>query len=170
MDNQQPNTQPQGEIHPPEATPAETELEKLRKERDEYLAGWQRAKADLSNYKKEEMRRQEAFLQFAAERFLQELLPVLDSLDLAILDAKNAGEKAREQTLWLIASQLLGILKKQGLEVMATQGKKFDANFHESVEEVTSGGEPGMIVEEVQKGYLLNGRGLRPARVKVSKS
>lgn len=147
----------------------ENELEKLRKERDDYLAGWQRAKADLINYKKDEGRRQEAFVEFAGKAIVGQLLPVLDSFELAIHDAKTSGDKNHEHTLWLLSSQLLSILKRQGLAAMETKGAKFDPKLHESVEEVESQESAGTIVEEVQKGYFLNGEVLRPARVKVAK-
>ena len=68
----------------------------------------------------------------------------------------------------LIRLQLLDVLKKRGLEVMNTEGQKFNPEFHESVGEVESDGEEGMIIEEIQKGYMLRGNVLRPTRVKIS--
>ena len=69
----------------------------------------------------------------------------------------------------LIRSQLLDILKKRGLEVLTTAGKKFDPAFHEAIGEVEADGEEGMVAEEIQKGYMFRGAVVRPARVRISR-
>jgi len=89
-------------------------------------------------------------------------LPVLDSFELAL---KESGDKG----VFLIKSQIDDVLKKHGLVAMRTLGEKFNPEFHEAVAEDKSEKESGAILEEFQKGYLLHGKVLRPARVKVAK-
>lgn len=136
------------------------ECEKLR---DEYLAGWQRARADLLNYKKDEMQRVGDFLKYACEGLILKMLPLLDNFEIAL---KNLPDKGFAQ----IKEQILSFLKEQGAEEIKLLGEKFDPNFHEVVEEVEAEGkESGIVLEEIQKGYTINGRLLRPAKVKITK-
>ena len=136
-------------------------LKSCEKERGEYLAGWQRAKADLINYKKEQEQKNSAFFKFANETTISEILPVLDSFEQAMKHSKDEG------TLQLY-NQLKNILKNQGLEEIDSKGKKFDPSLHESIGE-TKGKKQGVVVEEIQKGYKLNGKVIRPSKVKISK-
>ena len=142
------------------------ELKECHEERKEYLDGWQRAKAELINYKKDEAKRFEEFVKFAAEGVIAEVVAVLDSFDLAL---QHQMPKDVEKGIVLIRSQLEDILRRRGLEVLAAVGQKFDPSFHESLGEVESDTASGTVTEELQKGYLLNGKVLRPARVKISK-
>lgn len=136
------------------------DFEQLKKEREEYLNGWKRAKADLINYQKEEGRRFEELAKFANLGLIKELIDVLDSFALA-----GSGEAIRP-----IQAQLETILKKSGLERTAVEaGKPFDANFQEAVAEEASDQPAGTIIEVMEAGYALNGRVIRPARVKLSK-
>jgi molecular chaperone GrpE len=144
------------------------ELNKCETERKEYLEGWQRAKADLINYKKDEMKRFEEMTRFASEELIKDILPALDSFNLALSHIKSPEA---EKGVLLIRSQLEDILKRRGLGIIeAKRGEKFNPAIHESVAEVESEEEEGVIVEEVQKGYSLAGKILRPARVKLSKN
>jgi len=142
------------------------DLKKCNEERKEFLDGWQRAKADFINYKKDEGKRLEDMARFISAGLIQDLLPALDSFDLAL---GHGLAPELEKGVLLIRSQLLDILKKRGLEVMNTENQKFNPEFHESVGEMESDKEEGMIVEEIQKGYMLRGQVLRPARVRISK-
>jgi len=146
-------------------------LEECQKKAEEYLAGWQRARADLLNYKKEEMERVSGILEYALQEFILKILPILDNFEIA---EKKLPEKIKvdEQIKGLlqIKAQLQDFLKGQGIEEIKTVGKKFDPNFQEAVETIEKEGvESGTVLEEVQKGYMINGRLLRPARVKVAK-
>lgn len=141
------------------------EFKNCREERKEYLEGWQRAKADLINYKKDEAKRFEEMAKFASEDLIGEAAQVLDSFDLAL---QHGMPKDMENGVVLIRSQLEDIMRRRGLEVIRALHQKFDPNLHESVGEVESDGEEGLVAEELQKGYKLGGRVLRPARVKVS--
>lgn len=146
--------------------PALSELEQCRKEREEYLNGWKRAKADLINYQKDEARQLEELLKFANAGLIKELISVLDSFDLA----DNSKTAQNIEGMNVIRTQLESVLKKNGLEAMAkTVGQKFDPAVHESVGETDSDQPAGVIIEEAAKGYLLRGRIIRPARVKLSK-
>jgi len=146
-------------------------LEECRKQRDEYLAGWQRSRADLLNYKKEEMERFEQVLKYAGEEFVLRILPVLDNFNL--IEDKLPEDLKKEENvkgILMLKNQIDDFLKNQGVEEMKTEGKKFDPNFQEAVEIVESeGAEPGTVLEEIQKGYMISGRVLRPAKVKVVK-
>lgn len=143
------------------------ELVQCRDERRGYLDGWQRAKADLINYKREEAKRFEELAKFAAEGIVAEVVSALDSFDLAL---HHEMPKDVERGIVLIRSQLEDTLRRRGLEVIQSLGQPFDPAAHESLGEVGSEGEEGLVIEELQKGYRLNGRVLRPARVKISKS
>lgn len=150
-----------------EPAPAElSELEKIKKERDEYLAGWQRAKADFANYQKEEARRQEEFAKWALAVFMTELLPIIDSFDVALAQSTNEAET---MGLKLIRNQFVSTLAKYGLApIPAEKGAKFNPELHEAISHEPSDQPEDTILEEVQKGYLLHERVLRPAKVKVS--
>lgn len=144
------------------------EMEKIKKERDEYLDGWQRARAELINYKKDESKRFETFKNFANETIVRDLISVLDSFDLAIAALEKDGKA--EKGIYLIKSQIEDSLKNYGLgKIMVSTGQIFDPLVHEAVAEIDSDKPSGTIIEEIERGYLLNGKLLRPARVKIAK-
>jgi len=146
-------------------------LEETEKLKNEYLAGWQRARADLINYKKEEMERVGGFIKIAQEGLIFEFLPILDNFDIAEKKIpKELKENENVKGLLQIKQQILDFLKKKGVEEIKSVGEKFDPALHEVVGEVeTDQFETGTIVEEIQKGYKIEGRVLRPAKVKVAK-
>lgn len=147
------------------------EFKKLKKQKDEYLAGWQRSQADFSNYKKEEAERIEEFLKYVNSEFILKILPVLDNFEKAEKEIPHDQKKDKFLTGFLqIKIQLQDFLKNQGVEEIKALGEKFDPNFQEAVKEMeTKDKEPGIVVEEIQKGYKLNGKVIRPAKVKISK-
>ena len=152
-------------------------FKKCEADRDEYLNGWKRAKADLINYKKDEVRRFEEIVKYGSIELIQNLIPVLDSFDLAlnVLEkegkAENGSTELTMKGVYMIRSQFEDALRKHGFERMKVAvGIPFDPNLHESVGEIESDYPPGSIAEEIERGYLLNGRVARPARVKLSKS
>ncbi|PIU98251.1 nucleotide exchange factor GrpE [Candidatus Wolfebacteria bacterium CG03_land_8_20_14_0_80_40_12] len=147
------------------------ELSKCQKEREEYLDGWKRAKADLLNYKKDEAKKFEAVVKFANESLIKELINVLDSFDLALISLGNEGGAKTQKGLYLIRQQLEDALKQQGLERIAVSvGQQFNPALQEAIALVETEGPSDAIIEEVERGYLLNGRLIRPARVKISKN
>jgi len=151
-------------------------FEDCQKKRDEYLAGWQRARADFLNYKKEEMERIGKLLKYANENLILKILPILDNFEKA--EKEIPEDKKNNQFLeglLQIKTQFKDFLKNQGIEEIKVVGKEFDPNFMEAVEVMepasaeASAGKSGAILEEIQKGYKLHGKVIRPAKVKVSK-
>lgn len=149
----------------------ERQLEECQKMRDEYLVGWKKERADFLNYKREEAERISERMKFTNEELILKVLLILDSIYIA--DKKlppNLKENQWVRGILRIKAQFVDFLRKQGIEEMKVLGKKFDPNFHEAIKEAKRPGfEPGIIVEEIKRGYLLNGRVIRPAIVKVSK-
>jgi len=144
---------------------AADEVAALRAERDEYLDHVRRLQADFDNYRKRMLRDQTTYLERATEGLIEQLLPVLDAFELAMLNAGTDAERLRKG-VELVYSELLGVLEKSGLERIEAQGKPFDPAEHEAVMHV-EGAEPG-VVDVVRTGYRLKGRVLRPAMVKVA--
>ena len=146
-------------------------LEECEKLKDEYLTGWQRARADLLNYKKEELERLGELLKYVAEPLILKILPILDNFEIAEKKLpENLKKDENVKGVLQIKNQILDFLKNQGVEEIKSIGEKFDPNFHEIVEEVEAKDkESGIIIEETQKGYKIHGRLLRPAKVKISK-
>ncbi|KKQ21628.1 nucleotide exchange factor GrpE [Candidatus Wolfebacteria bacterium RIFCSPLOWO2_01_FULL_38_11] len=143
-------------------------LAKCQKERDEYLDGWKRAKADLINYKKEEAKRFDSFAKFSQEALIRGIIPVLDSFDLALATLEKDGKA--EKGIYLIKAQLEDILKQYGLEkVNILIGEPYNPALAEAIVSVESDKPSGIIIEEIERGYMLNGKLIRPARVKISK-
>ncbi len=146
------------------------EMEDEKKKSDEYLNNWKRAEADFINYKK---RQSELFADLAnAANFniVLEILPIYDTFCLAVAhtpeDIKNTDwAKGVVQ----LKNQLENLLKSKGLEEIKSVGEKFDPEFHEAVETIESEKPEGEILDEVQKGYKLNGSVIRTAKVKVAK-
>ena len=143
------------------------ELKTCESEKKEYLDGWQRAKADYINYKKDEGKRFEDMARYVSGGLIHDILPVLDSFDLAL---GHGLPKEAERGILLVRSQLEDVLKKRGLaEIEAVSGANFNPEIHESIGEVESEYSSGAIAEVVQRGYRLRGGVLRPARVRISK-
>lgn len=147
-------------------------LENCCKERDEYLDGWRREKANFLNYKKEESERFQALLDYKEELLFLEILPVLDSFREAEKNIPEVEKKNNDfiKGLIMIKGLLLNFLKTRGVEEMKCKGEMFDPRFHDASEMIESKtGKSGTISEEIFKGYLFNGKVLRAARVKVIK-
>ncbi len=138
-----------------------SELEECKKKCDEYLNNWKRAVADMANYKKEEMARAGMLIGYAKEDVFSNLLPIIDSIYLAQTAFGKDG-------FLPIQKQIEEFLKKEGIEEIKAVGEKFNPETMETVEEV-EGGESGVVTEEMQKGYKMGEKVLRPAKVKVNK-
>ena len=141
------------------------ELESARQERDQYLDALRRLKAEFENSRKRQERERERMLSMATERLVQELLPVLDNLDRAL----EASGDIREGVL-ATRNQLADVLGNEGLLPVASDGQPFDPNVHEAVMgRLSEEHEEGIILQTFQRGYLLNGKPIRPAKVVVAK-
>jgi molecular chaperone GrpE len=137
------------------------ELSALAKERDEYLDALRRLQADFENYKKRMIKQQTENLERAHEGLVEKLLPVLDTMDLAI--AHGGGEDVKQ--LW---GALNDALTKQGLERIDPIDEPFDPTLHDAVAHEPGDDDGGPRVAEVMRaGYRWKGRVLRPAMVKV---
>ena len=151
-------------------------LQECEKQKQEYLAGWQRSRADFLNYQKQERERMGELIKNARSELLLEILKIFDNLERAtnqhFLNEGFNKEKQEEfiQGLQQIKKQFEHFLKKQGVEQLKTIAKKFNPDLHEAIGQIEAKDkESGTIAEEVEKGYLLNGQLLRPAKVKVVK-
>ncbi|HMT38428.1 MAG TPA: nucleotide exchange factor GrpE [Thermomonas sp.] len=155
----------------PEASDAAAtdELEALRAELEHLKAQSLVERADLENQRKRVAREIETARKFANERLLADLLPVFDSLD-AGLAAAGADAGALRDGLELTYRQLLKVAGDNGLSVVDPTGAAFNPEHHQAISQVDAGDAvPGSVVQVFQKGYLLNGRLLRPAMVVVAR-
>ena len=145
----------------------QAEVEAVGRERDELLDTLQRVQAEFDNYRKRAARDQQSLVARAHERLVKELLPVLDDLERA-LEAAEAHEEAKlEEGVALVTRSFADVLRKEGLEEVATDGK-FDPHVHEALLSQSSEAEEGSVIEVLQKGYRLGDRVIRPARVVIS--
>ena len=148
------------------------EIERLKQEakqaKDQYL----RTLAEFENTKKRLHREKEEFVKYASETVVRELLPIVDSLDHALVAVdKQSDPQAVIKGVHLIYRQLLGLLEKEGVKRIPTVGELFDPHKHEAVAQVDAedGAVEDTVVEGVQVGYTMHGRVIRPAMVKVAK-
>lgn len=133
-------------------------LKKLEEEAVELTNKWKRALADYQNLEKRIAQEKGEFAKFASATLLDKLLPILDSLEKCQAHLKDKG-------LSLVLSQFKKVLESEGLEEIQAEGEEFDPQLMDAVEMVK--GKKNQVVEVVLKGYSLNGRVLRPAKVKV---
>jgi molecular chaperone GrpE len=140
--------------------------EDLVRERDEMRALAQRIQADFENYKKRVQRDQAETAERGTALLVEQLLPVLDNFDLALLSLEDADELVRKG-VELVYADFVAVLERAGLERIPTDGTPFDPEVHEAVLHEPGSGEP-TVVETMRSGYRLKGRVLRPAMVKVS--
>jgi molecular chaperone GrpE len=129
-----------------------------------------RLTADFDNFRKRAQREKDEARQFANQGLLEKLLPVLDNFEMALTAVKDADPSVRDG-VQMILDQLLGVLKESGVEPVDGMGQPFDPNLHEALsQEETTEVEEGTVVQQVQRGYKLNDRLVRPARVVVAKA
>jgi len=149
----------------------EKELQECKKLKEEYLAGWQRAKADFLNYQKEGDKRIGMALSLIQREWILKILAIHDNLE----RAREHVPKKLENIDWVkgvlqIESQFHSFFKENGVERISPDGKQFDPNFHEAVGQIeVKGKESGIIVEVLEKGYMLDGKVIKPAKVKIVK-
>lgn len=147
------------------------ELEKCQADLKGYYAQLQRTLADFENYKKRVLAEKDEMSKLAYEKLLFDLLGPLENLDLALkASQKSRSVKELRHGLELVRCQLWEALGRYGLSQIPTVGEKFDHCRHEAVSQVECGAPDGQIVEEVQSGYVMGGKVLRIAKVKVAKS
>jgi molecular chaperone GrpE len=148
------------------ASGSETELQKLKAERDSLLDRLARMQAEFENARRRTLKEQQEFRDYAALDAIKSLLPVFDSLERALQVKSDAAEF--RSGVELIYKQLQTALAKLSVYPIASRGEAFDPRFHEAVEMVDTSDAPDhQIVEELQRGYKFKDRLLRPAMVKV---
>jgi molecular chaperone GrpE len=151
------------------------EADVIRKQLDEAtakaetnMAGWQRSQADFVNYKRRCEQEMSDMAQFASSSVILSLLPVLDDFERAFSSShreREAVDAAWVEGMRLIEKKLKATLEMQGLSTIKAQGELFDPRVHEAVRE--GKGKEGFVVQEIQKGYKLHDKVLRPAKVMV---
>ncbi|OMD73516.1 nucleotide exchange factor GrpE [Paenibacillus odorifer] len=146
------------------------EVKRLQDLADEFQGRALRAQADFDNFRRRTQKEKEELAQYATSKLLTELLSVLDNFERALVTTPaNPESEAFAKGVNMIFRQLDGVLKAEGLTAMETVGQPFNPEYHQAIMQVESEEyEEGIVTEEVQKGYLLKDRVLRPAMVKVS--
>jgi len=148
---------------------AESELEKLRAERNDLFDRLARLQAEFDNYRKRAAKENADFRDFAVSDAARALLPVIDSFTLALKNSAAKPEDLRKG-VELIFKQLQDVLQKLNVERIPAQGELFDPRVHEAIEMVETDAAPDHhVLEELQPGYRIKGRLLRPAMVRVAK-
>lgn len=143
------------------------ELKQCRKEKEEYLTGWQRTRADFVNARKEEEKHRKEVIAFAEKEIILDLIELAATFDRAFQGQDDNNPYT--QGFRHIQSQLSAMLRQHGVEVITTRHQQFDVIFHEAVENVpvSNEDEDGIIVEEVERGYTMHGQVIKPSKVKV---
>ncbi len=164
------------ELDPAGAEETAVTIEELRQQlkmqeekAQSYLANWQRAQADLENTRKRIQQERMESLSLANSTLVRKLLGALDDLERAFSrPLSEMCEPAWAEGARMSFQALKSALQSEGLEPIDAVGKEFDPRYHEAI--MRRPGEEGIVLEEIQKGYTLNGRLLRPSRVVVGTS
>lgn len=148
----------------------EEEIAALKKEKDDLFDRLLRVQAEFENFKKRTQKEREAERKYKAQDLVNDILPVLDNFERALQVEKTEETSSLIEGISMVHRQLLDALKNNGVEMIETEGKQFDPNLHHAVMQVEDESyESNQIVEELQKGYMLKDRVIRPAMVKVNK-
>jgi len=153
------------------ATPQDSALEQLTKEKAELEDLLRRRQADFENYRRRVDRERIEFAEYASMESVRSMLSTLDDFERALKAAEGAESSDSElvKGIELIYKRLLETLTRQGLEPIKTEGQRFDPHLHNAVQRVEQeGAEDGAILEEYQRGYNFKGKLLRPSMVKVA--
>lgn len=146
------------------------EITKLQQEKDELYERLLRLQAEFDNFKKRSVKEREAERKYKAMDLASELLPAIDNFERALQVEETEANKGLLEGISMVYRQLLDGLKSQGVEVIEAVGKEFDPNVHQAVMQVEDeNAESNVVVEELQKGYMIKDRVIRPAMVKVNK-
>ncbi len=148
----------------------EDAISSLKEEIDKINNQYIRLAADFDNYRKRQMQERESLLKYGAEETLKKMIEALDNIDRAKASVENIDDvKTVKDSYELVFKQIYDVLSKMGLETIETQGKEFDPNFHEAVMQTPTSEYPeNTIIAELQKGYKLGDKVLRPSLVNVA--
>lgn len=163
-------THAEGESLEQEAHALDEELQQAKKESEENYQRLLRAQADFDNFRRRTLKEKEDLAKYASQKLVEQLIPVLDNFERAMATKPASGEvESFAKGMDMIFRQLQQVLEQEGLTPMETVGEAFNPEFHQAIMQVESDEyEEGIVVEEVQRGYMLKDRVLRPAMVKVS--
>src|SRR5262245_18109392 len=158
--------------HQADAQPADAQaadaLDELRREKEALQDRLLRTAAEFDNYRKRVDRERRDLADYAAADVVGEMLPIVDNLERALTAAPEPDPLRKG--VELIHKQMMDVLRKRGVKPIEALGADFDPNFHQAViHEPSSEHREGEVIEELQRGYLLGDRLLRPAMVKVAK-
>ena len=158
------------EILQQEANVLNAELQQAKKESEENYQRLLRAQADFDNFRRRTQKEKEDLAKYASQKLIEEIVPVLDNFERAMATKPGTPEvESFAKGMDMIFRQLQQVLEQEGLQAMNTVGEAFNPEFHQAIMQVESDEhEEGIVVEEVQRGYMLKDRVLRPAMVKVS--
>jgi molecular chaperone GrpE len=146
-----------------------TQLEEKTKETNENYDRFLRVQAELENYKKRVEREKSSLVRYGNEELIKAILPVIDNLERALDHPQGENPDGLTEGIKITLNQLLQVLEKFGLTPIASVGEPFDPSRHEAMMQVESADhEPNTVVSELQKGYFLNDRLIRPAMVSVA--
>jgi len=147
------------------------EMERIRSERQEFLDGWQRARAEFANYRKRVEREQEEARSRIAGETLVRVLAIMDDLDRALRDRPAEPEAAAwAEGIELIYRKFQALLEAEGVQLIQAEGQAFNPALHEALShEESEAHDEGQVIEVVQRGYRIGDRVLRPALVRVAK-
>jgi molecular chaperone GrpE len=150
---------------------AAAELDALRRQAEEAQERYLRTQADFDNFRRRSRVEKEDFAKYASSKLVEQLLPVLDNFERAVAASKDSKDfDSLLKGIDMIQRQLGQTLEQEGLKAMEAVGEAFNPEFHQAVMQVESDEhEEGIVVEELQKGYVFKDKVLRPAMVKVSK-
>jgi len=161
-------------VEPPTVTPEQ--LNELKQQAARATENWDRllrTTADFDNFKKRATREKQEAIKYANEAVMQKLVPVLDSLDMALAAAQTAGPdtgQSLQAGVTMVLQQLKSVLAEAGLEEVNALGQPFDPNFHEALSQQETPEVPeGQVIHQLRKGYKLRDRLLRPASVIIAK-
>lgn len=146
-----------------EKKPEKSEAEKMQAQIDEYTDQLKRLQAEFENYQKRVAKEQKEFVCFANEKLIAELLTIMDDFEKALENVNDEGIK-------MIYNKLSKLLSDHGVKPIKSKGEKFDTFKHEVLCTQESDGDEDVIVEEIQKGYEMNGKIIRYAKVKITKA
>lgn len=145
-------------------------LAELAKQAEEHQQRYLRAQADFDNFRRRTAKEKEELAQYASMKLIDQLVPIVDNFERALAAAAtNNDYDSLAKGVDMIFRQLSQTLEAEGLKAIAAVGEPFNPEFHQAIMQVeTDEYEEGIVVEEVQKGYMLKDKVLRPAMVKVS--
>ncbi len=157
-----------------EKKPAEElqkQIESLKKEKDDIFAKLQRVAADYDNYQKRSARQLSDGINYEKDKIIKAILPVLDNFEYILANTScGVQDEALLKGVKIVYDQFLGVLKNQGVEQIQSAGEKFNPSIHEAItQRAQEDKDDGVVLEELQKGYILNERVIRASRVVVNK-